>query len=370
MAKFALKFGSFEYFWLCVVGLLMGVSVSSGKRIELGILAAVMGFLFALVGKDPLTNQDRFIFGYTNLSHGLSFIPAMIGLFGISEVLRSVASVNDSKKTEISTGSFKPLQTIRRIVGNIPTFLQSVGTGTVVGALPGAGADIAAWGAYGVSEKTTRSAVPEFGKGNWKGVVAPTSANNAAVAAAWIPALVFGVPGDAVTAIVLGAFLVYDITPGDELFNSGGADFIFAIAFVTQLILIPAGIFGILLFSQFTKLPKAIVLTAVVIFSVVGAYAMNNTMVDVWVMFGFGVLGLILERQRIPLAPLILGMILGPKIEEFLRRGLIASRGNFGAAFESGIDLFFVSVLGVMLIVALIRRISNRRTDDEIRTEY
>ena len=370
MAKFALKFGSFEYFWLCVVGLLLGVSVSSGKRIELGILAAVMGFLFALVGKDPLTNQDRFIFGYTDLSHGLSFIPAMIGLFGISEVLRSVASVNESKKTEISTGSFKPLQTIRRIVGNIPTFLQSVGTGTVVGALPGAGADIAAWGAYGVSEKTTRSAVPEFGKGNWKGVVAPTSANNAAVAAAWIPALVFGVPGDAVTAIVLGAFLVYDITPGDELFNSGGADFIFAIAFVTQLILIPAGIFGILLFSQFTKLPKAIVLTAVVIFSVVGAYAMNNTMVDVWVMFGFGVLGLILERQRIPLAPLILGMILGPKIEEFLRRGLIASKGNFGAAFESSIDLFFVSVLGVMLIFAVIRRISNRRTDNEIRTEY
>ncbi|MBA61965.1 MAG: hypothetical protein CMJ76_06310 [Planctomycetaceae bacterium] len=360
LAAFALKFGPYEYFWLCLVGLSLGVTVSSNGRPMLGVLAAVIGCAFAYVGVDPLTNKSRFIFGFEELSEGLNFIPAMIGLFGMSEVLKAVVGQSGTLSSQPTAGPFRWRNSVVKIMRHFPTVLQSVLTGTAIGALPGAGADIAAWGAYGISEKTTRNAKPVFGEGNWRGVIAPTSANNSAVAAAWIPALVFGIPGDAVTAIVLGAFLVYDITPGPALFETGNADFIFSIAIVTQLLLIPAGLLGIMIFSQIAKLPRGIVLTAVVIFSVVGSYAMNNSMVDVWVMFGFGLFGLILEQHRVPLAPLILGMILGPKIEVYLRTGLISSSGDVQIAFSSVISKWFVLMLVLISVYPLINRIRTK----------
>ena len=360
LATFALKFGPFEYFWLCITGLILGVTVSSGRRPFVGLLAAVLGFGFSLVGVDPLTNQSRFVFNMEELSEGLNFIPAMIGLFGMSEVFKSVLGDSvDSHKSPVP-GPFRFRSSLSIILRHLPTVVQSAITGTAIGALPGAGADIAAWGAYGVSEKTTVKPDPPFGSGNWKGVISPTSANNSAVAAAWIPALVFGVPGDAVTAIVLGAFMVYDITPGPALFESGNADFIFSIALITQLFLIPAGILGILFFSQIAKLSRGIILTAVVMFSVVGAFAMNNSLTDVWVMFGFGIFGVILERQKVPLAPLILGMILGPKIEEYLRTGLISYRGEFAAAFTSHISRAFIIVLTTIVLFPLLRVIKQK----------
>ena len=261
----------------------------------------------------------------------------------------------------MTPGPFRLRDSLRKIFRNLPTVGQSVATGTVIGALPGAGADIAAWGAYGISEKL---APPDqrknFGSGIWKGVIAPTSANNSAVAAAWIPALVFGVPGDAVTAIVLGAFLTYNITPGPELFASGGANFIFGIALITQLLLIPAGLIGILLFGQFMKLPRSVVLTCVVVFSVIGAYAMNHNPTDVWVMLAFGLLGLFLENKKIPLAPIILGMILGPKIEEYLRRGMIAAKGDYAVALDSTISQFLAIGLTVSIALSIYFAWSNR----------
>ena len=219
-----------------------------------------------MIGRDPLTNQERFTFGFSALEEGVSFIPAMIGLFGMSEVFRAVGRIEGRQPDRITAGPFRPIRSLGIVLRHFPTFLQSLLTGTLVGALPGAGADVAAWGSYGISEKTSPKESDNFGKGEWKGVIAPTSANNAAVAAAWIPALVFGIPGDAVTAIVLGVFLVYDITPGVELFSSGQGSFIFAIALVTQLLLIPAGLLGIQFFSQLVRLPRGIVLTSVVVF--------------------------------------------------------------------------------------------------------
>jgi len=357
LAKLALLFSSFEYFWLCLLGLTLGVTVSSGNYKLSGALAAFFGVLLATVGNDVTTFQERYIFGISELSTGLSFIPAMIGLFGISEVIRAVYRYdprdNPTSKLE-DNSSFEVRESLEIIASNAPTIAQSVVTGTVIGGLPGAGADIAAWGAYGIAHKTSKPAEQtKFGSGIWKGVIAPTSANNAAVAAAWIPALVFGVPGDAVTAIVLGAFLTYDITPGPELFANGGANFIFAIAMITQLLLIPAGLVGILLFGKFMKLPREVVLSCVVIFSVVGAYAMNNNPFDVWIMFGFGLLGVFLENRKVPLAPLILGMILGPKVEMYFRQGMIASQGKFAYAFESTIDLVLFSSLVICILLSV-----------------
>lgn len=369
LAKLALLFSSFEYFWLCLLGLTLGVMVSSGNHKTNGTLAAFFGVLLATVGNDVTTFQERYMFGFTELSTGLSFIPAMIGLFGISEVIRAVyryKPAGDSSSSLTDNSKFEVRESLRIIATNTPTITQSVVTGTIIGGLPGAGADIAAWGAYGVAHKTAKPAEQaKFGSGIWKGVIAPTSANNAAVAAAWIPALVFGVPGDAVTAIVLGAFLTYNITPGPELFADGGANFIFTIAMITQLLLIPAGLMGILLFGRFMTLPRGVVLTCVVIFSVVGSYAMNNNALDVWIMFGFGLLGVFLESRKVPLAPLILGMILGPKVEIYLRQGMIASQGRFSNAFSSTIDivLFVTLVICIMLsVVMTLRRSINKHS--------
>ena len=357
LAKLALLFSSFEYFWLCLLGLTLGVTVSSGDYKLSGALAAVFGMLLATVGNDVTTFQERYMFGIDDLSAGLSFIPAMIGLFGISEVIRATYRYTPSLNNTAGSAdnsTFNPRASLRIIAANTPTITQSIITGTIIGGLPGAGADIAAWGAYGVAHKTAKP--PEqakFGSGLWKGVIAPTSANNAAVAAAWIPALVFGVPGDAVTAIVLGAFLTYNITPGPELFASGGADFIFMIAIITQLLLIPAGLIGILLFGKFMRLPRGVVLSCVVVFSVVGAYAMARNPIDVWIMFGFGLLGVFLENRKVPLAPLILGMILGPKVETYFRQGMIASQGDFTHAFQSTINVVLVGLLTLSVLLSI-----------------
>jgi len=229
---------------------------------------------------------------------------------------------------------------------------QSAAAGTVIGALPGAGADIAAWGAYGIAQKTSKNG-DKFGTGVIEGVIAPTSANNAAIAGAWIPALVFGVPGDAVTAIVLGALMMYEIRPGPLIFEESGDQVraIFAVALVTQFLLILAGLAGVKAFSWILRLPQSIVMTAVVVFSVVGAYSLQNSMFDVYVMFAFGLVGFFLESRRVPLAPMILGLILGPMVEEKLRQGLINSDGNIAPFFTRPICAVLVTLLVVSCVV-------------------
>ena len=243
-----------------------------------------------------------------------------------------------------------------------PRVLSSALIGAVIGALPGAGADIAAWGAYGIAQKTSKRA-KEFGTGIVEGVVAPTSANNAAVAGAWIPALVFGIPGDAVTAIVLGALMMYNIKPGPMIFEQSGSEIrvIFAIAIVTQLLLIPAGLAGIKAFGWIMRLPRSIVMTAVVVFSVVGAYSLRNSLFDVYVMVVFGLVGFGLESRRVPLAPLILGLILGPMIEENLRVGLINANGSFVPFLTRPISAVLVTLLAIAYIVIPTVRMVRRR---------
>ena len=188
--------------------------------------------------------------------------------------------------------------------------------------------------------------------GSEEGVIAPTSANNAAVAGAWIPALVFGIPGDAVTAIVLGALMVYDIKPGPMVFEQSGGQVqaIFMIALITQCLLLPAGWIGIQTFDRLLKCPRRFILTAVVLFSVVGAYSLQSSLFDVGIMIGFGCLGFLLERCAIPLAPLILGLILGPMVEKNLRTGLIKTEGDWLPFINRPFCLILFCLLSALLI--------------------
>jgi TctA family transporter len=242
------------------------------------------------------------------------------------------------------------------------TVLKSSVLGTFIGALPGAGADVAAWGAYGLAQRTSKN--PEqFGQGHMDGVVAPTSANNAAVGGAWIPALVFGIPGDAVTAIVLGALLMYDIKPGPLIFEQNGDQInaIFLIALLTQLLLLPCGYLGIKAFTWILRLPRSVVMVAVIVFSTVGSFALRNSLFDVWVMGAFGLVGFFLEAHRVPLAPLILGLILGPMVEENLRTGLIKTEGSFLPFLTRPICAALVTLLLLSMVLPTLLRLLTRR---------
>ncbi len=369
LASFALLFSDFEYFWLGVLGLSMSAFVSQGSTAR-GLIAAMLGVLIGTVGMDEVTGTPRYPLmeelGSVELMRGFDFIPVMIGLFGIAEVLRNVGTDVSWSASSVKPSATSLRKTLLAMSKHPVTLVVSAITGTFIGALPGAGADVAAWGAYGLAKKTSRDP-DKFGTGAIEGVVAPTSANNAAVAGAWIPALVFGVPGDAVTAIVLGAMLMYDITPGPELFKGDMTQVrgIFSIALLTQFLLLPAGFFGIKVFGLLLRLPRRFVLTGVVVFSVVGAYALNNSLFDVYVMLAFGLIGYFLESHRIPLAPLVLGLILGQLVERKLRTGLISSGGDFMPMFTRPICIGLIAVLVVMLAGGpLMRALLRRRPID------
>ena len=357
LAQGALFFTAQEKFWLGVLGLSLSAVVSVGSTYR-GLLAAIFGMLVATVGIDMVSATPRFTWGRPELASGLDFIPAMIGLFGVSEVLRNVRSGLKLEKSAVAgrdrTSAAEVAGTIWR---NKFTVLRSSLLGTFIGALPGAGADIAAWCAYGLAQRISKKPL-EFGQGSEEGVIAPTSANNAAVGGAWIPALVLGIPGDSVTAIVLGALLMYDIKPGPKIFEESSDQMrtIFAIALITQVLLLPAGWLGIRGFAWILRLPRSAVLTGVVVFSVLGAYAIRNSLFDVWVMLGFGLLGFCLEAWRVPLAPLILGMILGPMVEENLRVGLISAGGDWTTFFTRPISGTLAAVLAVTMLLPLVLR--------------
>lgn len=358
LAKFALKFTHFEYFWLAVLGLSMSAVISKGSTIK-GIISMVAGIMLSTIGVDITTGYPRFTFNNPELMSGIGFIPVMIGLFGVSEVFRSVLFSRSLKSAAIEekiTVSLKAVGSI--ITRNVRLIIQSSIIGTLIGALPGAGADIAAWVAYGMAKKTSKRS-DEFGTGIEEGVIAPTSANNAALGGTWVPALVFGIPGDTITAIVLGAMLMYGLRPGPLIFHGNRffVNQIFSIALVSQIFLLILGFLGIKAYTRFFKFPKNIVLVGILIFSAIGSYALRNSLFDVTLMLIFGILGFFMEKSEIPLPPLILGLILGPMIEENLRIGLVKSDGNFWPFFGRPISFFFFCVLMFLFLYEPVKKL-------------
>lgn len=332
LAKIALQFTDFEYFWLAVFGLAISAVIARGRALK-GMISVILGLFVSTVGLDIVSGYPRFTFGNVELLAGISFIPAMMGLFGVSEVLKQVTNPEELKLAGIQVRERITWSSIwnalRAIRNNLVLFLRSSILGVFVGALPGAGADMAAWVSYGIAKRTSKH--PEkFGTGCVEGVMAPTAANNAALGGTWIPALTLGIPGDSVTAIVLGAALIYGLRPGPLVFQQSGdlVYSLFLVAFLAQLALFIVGFIGIRTFTLAFKLPRNLLMPAIFVFSVVGSYALRNTMLDVLTVLFFGLLGFVLEKKGYPLAPLILGIILGPLIEQHLRVGLIKTGGS------------------------------------------
>lgn len=372
LARFATQFTSYEYFWLYVLGLTCAAVVSDESRLK-GAFALVLGLLLATVGLGTDYSVPRLTLGFDSLITGIHLIPAMIGLFGLSEVLRNVLAMSgegaewqSGKGTQPSIPSATlPLWYSATLAWRRKfSLLRSSLIGSIVGMLPGAGADIAAWIAYAVSKRFSRSP-REYGRGSLEGIGDATGANNAALGSAWIPALVFGIPGDSVTAIAIGVLLMKNITPGPDIFNleTNPSQAVLVLSIyvtfvVANLVLLPLGLLAIRAGGLLIRVPRRILLPLIVMFCVIGSFAMDGSYFDVWVMLVMGLLGFVLERFGIPLAPIVLGLILGGEVEhKFLQ--CITKEARLGAFLSSPVSIviaLLAAALWLSPLLATLRR--------------
>ncbi len=346
LAEVAMRFTSYEYFWLACIGLSCAVLVSK-KSLVKGMLSLLIGLMMTTVGVDITLGFPRFTFGITDFLNGFNFIPAMIGMFGISEVMRNLRSGDLSY--HLAAGRAEKLfggvgETLRRYKVNIA---RGGLIGTFVGILPGAGADIAAWICFALSKKFSKE--PEkFGTGHIEGIVDAGTANNAALGGAWVPALVFGIPGDSITAIVIGVLFMKGLRPGPMIFERT-PQILYAvyIAFIlANLILIPFGLMAIKAGSQMLRVPRNILMPAILMFCIVGSFAINNTAFDIGIMLACGVLAYFMEANDIPVAPAVLGLVLGEMLEDNFMVSMIKCNWDLTFFFKRPVS----AVLGVITL--------------------
>jgi putative tricarboxylic transport membrane protein len=336
-AAVATWFTVVEYFWLYVLGLGCAVVVSRGSALK-GAFALLLGLLFSTVGLSPVHTAARFTFDRPELYQGISFIPALVGLFGLSEVIRNVRTLG--APAAVAPLATQPNDSVfggaLRILWKRPRqVLQASTIGTLIGILPGAGADIAAWVSYGVSKR--RSPRPdEYGRGSLEGVADAGAANNSALAGAWVPALTLGIPGDSITAIVLGIMMMKNLQPGPEIFEKQAVlvHSLYLVFVLANLALIPAGYLAVRASGKLVRVPRHTLLPVIVLFCVLGSYAIAGSYFDVAIMLGMGVLGFVLERRQVPVGPIVLGIILGGPLEERFIQAITGSQGSF-AVFVS-----------------------------------
>lgn len=321
ISEYSLMFAPRDYFLLAVMGILL-VGSLSGESLAKGIFAGALGVLLSMVGMDNFTGQGRFTFGSISLMSGIHFVAIMIGLFGVSEALFQIHDLY-----------IKPLkQDVSRIIPSwqilfkhLPLIIKSSLLGTGVGALPGTGGDIAALLAYGSARRSVKNPSRPFGQGAYEGVIAPETANNAAIGGAYIPMLTLGVPGDAVTAVIIGALFIHGLKPGPMLMLETPHLFWFTVGNLTlaNIFLLFFGLTGVRIFAKLVEVPKGLLLPMIIVISVVGSYAINNNIAHVYWMLGFGIFGYFLKIYGFQVGPVILGIILGPLMESGYRRAMM-----------------------------------------------
>jgi len=348
LAEAALLFSSFEYFWLVMLGLTCAVFVAPGNPLK-GLVSLMLGLLIASVGFENPAAYPRFTFGVPELMSGVQLIPVMIGMFAVSEVLRFATTVDRPLETAVQQKIGPIFRGQWRLARQYPVQAARGGVlGTLIGALPGAGADIAAWIAYGIAKRFSRTP-GKFGTGHVEGIVEAGAANNSALAGAWIPALVFGIPGDSITAIVIGVLYLKGLNPGPTIFieNPGSIYAVFLVFLLANLLLLPLGWLLIKAARNVLRVPRALLMPIILVFCMVGSFAINNAMFDVGVMLAFGVIGWLMERNGFPIAPTILGLVLGAMLEQNFVTSMIKAGGNPLAFFERPVS----AVLGAATIL-------------------
>lgn len=348
VSDFALTFQPRDYMLLAVLGILLVGSLSSGSLVK-GIFAGALGIAIGAVGRDPLTFAERFTFDFQIMEGGISFIAVMIGMFGISEALQQLHNVDKAAVRQKISKIVPSFSTVRKY---LPLSLQTSSIGVVIGALPGTGGDIAALMAYDHAKRVTKKPTRPFGTGAMEGLVAPETANNAAVGGAFIPMMTLGIPGDAVTAIMIGALFIHGLNPGPMLMIDQPDMFWFIVGalLMANVFMLIFGLTGIKIFTKIVEMPRSVIIPLIFLLSIVGAYAVNNSITDVYWMLGFGVFGYFMRHYGYPLGPVILGVILSRLLDDNWRRAIISEREEVGRFFEGVVT----SPLSLTLFVAVI----------------
>lgn len=358
LAKFATNFSSVEYFWLALLGLSCAAIITAGSPVK-GILSLLFGLWVASIGIDEVAGQPRFTFGSIELMGGVGFIPAMIGMFAIPEVLRNITA----KKTKQTAPKMGPVFAglWDNLILRKRNLLRGGLTGSMIGALPGAGADIAAWVSYAVAKR--RSKTPEaFGKGHDEGLIEAGASNNGALSGAWVPTLVFGIPGDSITAIVIGVLYLKGLEPGPIIFIKT-PELVYAIFIsflLANLLLIPFGWAVIRMSRHLLRVPPAYFVPAVLASCIVGSFAINNTAFGVGTMLLFGVIGWLFDENGIPVAPAILGIVLGGMLEFNFVTSMLKSQGNLLVFIERPVGAFLAAAVAVIWILPALKLLKRR----------
>ena len=361
LAEFALKFSSFEYFWLMVLGLSGAIFIGNSSLLKASI-SLLLGLLVSCVGLENPAAYPRFTMGIPELMSGIELIPMMVGMFAMSELLRYVTDMEP------------PAVVLTEKIGNIFSgmwgllvkypwqLIRGSALGTIIGIQPGAGADMAAWMSYATSKKFSKE--PEkFGTGHVEGVVESGAANNSALAGAWIPAIVFGIPGDSITAIAIGVLYQKNMNPGPTIFinNPENIYAIFIVFLLANIVMLPLGWLTVRLATTVLKVPRNILMPVILLFCIVGAFAVMNSAMGVVLILVFGVIAFLMEENGFPVAPAILGVVLGKMLEENLVTSMIKSDGDPWVFFTRPIAMWLAFATLVIVLWPIARWVIARQ---------
>ncbi|MCG8540004.1 MAG: tripartite tricarboxylate transporter permease [Clostridia bacterium] len=362
LAEFSLRFAAFEYFAIAIFSLTMIAGLSEGSLLK-GLISASLGITIGMVGMAPIDSAQRFTFGISDLTSGFALLPALIGFYAVSEVFKSSESrelldmKDDSEAGKIRNYTMKGFGfTFKEFVVQIANLFRSSMIGTGIGMLPGLGGTTANIISYGTAKSQSKNP-KEFGKGSMSGLVASESSNNASIGGALIPLFTLGIPGDTVTAMLLGGLMIHGLQPGPLLFQNNGELIysIFAALFLANIIMIIYQFSNMKVFVKLLNIPKHILFPIIITLCVVGAFALNNRVFDVYSLIIFGLMGYALMKLKFPVPPVIMGFILGPIMEQNLRRGLMMSRGSITPFLTRPISAVFLGLAVLSIIIILYR---------------
>lgn len=358
LAQAALAFGPPEYFSLMIFGFIV-LSNVTGTSLLKALMMATVGLIIGTIGLDPVTGDARFTFGSTYLLGGIEFVAVAIGLFGIGEVLANVNQPSELLEQKVIIPRLRDLYpNLKDLRKSISAIVRGAGIGFGVGLVPGPAPVIATYSSYMIERKISKHP-EEFGKGAIEGVAGPESANNSACQSAFIPLFVLGIPFAPPTAILLGALLIHGVSPGPLLISQHPGLFwgVIASMYIGNLILLILNLPFVPLFANILRIPKKILLPLIILFCITGMYTVNNSIPDIWVMLLFGALGFLMRKWAYEGAPLLLALVLGPRLEVAFRQSLMISHGDFGIFINRPISVVFLLATAIFLIIPLIRMI-------------
>ncbi|KFL30661.1 hypothetical protein JP75_14405 [Devosia riboflavina] len=361
LARAALNFGAPEYFALIVLGLLVSIALAHGSILK-ALAMIVLGLLLGMVGQDIYTGTPRFTFGVRELYSGLNFVSVAVGIFGVAEILRNL---ENEKGREVMVKSVSNLwlgkEEFKRIIAPV---IRGTALGSVLGILPGGGHILASFASYSAEKRLSKNP-EEFGHGAIEGVAGPESANNAAAQTSFIPLMTLGIPAHPVMALMVGAFILQGITPGPNVINDQPALFwgIIASMWIGNLLLVMLNLPLIGLWVKMLTIPYRALFPAIVLFACIGCYSINQNVFDIYAIGFFGILGYVLIRLGCEPAPLLLGFVLGPLLEEHLRRAMIISRGDPMIFLERPISATLLGLALLAVLIAILPSIRKKRKE-------